>query len=140
MSRSFTCIALSYSSLFSQSTNETISLPGTPTPRNKCTREALSPPARGPADYCHDRSGGQESPPNHPSAVLAFLYISSPFPLCCKHSAFRISNSSTSRWILASVEHSLGKNCNSCIIIMLRCALCPIQSKQLSNGHCTFDF
>ncbi|KIK41329.1 hypothetical protein CY34DRAFT_216385 [Suillus luteus UH-Slu-Lm8-n1] len=132
MSRSFTRVALPYSSLFSQSTHEMMLFPGTPTPRNKCTREAFFPPARGPADYCHDRSGGREDPPNHPFTVLAFFYISS--PLCCKRSTFRISISSTSRWILTSVEHLLGKNCNSCIIIMLRYALCPIRSNNCQIG------
>ncbi|KAG1819002.1 uncharacterized protein BJ212DRAFT_1459473 [Suillus subaureus] len=78
-------------------------------------------------DYCHDRSGGQDGPPNHRFAILASFYISSPFPLGCKCSVFCISIPPTRRWILASVEHSLGKICNSCIIFMLRYALCPIQ-------------
>lgn len=111
MSRSFTRIALPYSLLVFRSTNKPILLPGTPTPKNKYTREAFSPSAGGPADYCHDRKGGQERSLNHRFAILASFYISSPFPLELQVQRFLHFNFTTRRWILASVEHSLSKNC-----------------------------
>lgn len=125
MSRSFTRIALPYSLLVFRSTNEPILLSGTPTPKNKYRHSLLRLEGRRTTVMIEkeDRSAHSIIVSQYSHLFISRLL----FPLSCKCSAFCISISPrvVGFWLRLSIHSA--KTVNSCIIFMLRYALCPIQ-------------